>query len=125
MGIHESQSLLWERMVALGLPFAKYVSGKVCGAGCWGGPMRVTTCLLGLFGFPPGHSPSPTTTSNASHSPKTQIRKHFPTFPERPAEDFYAAVNTVKDPSFIRVESDEVGVHDDCVWGAFWVEGRR
>lgn len=29
MGIHESQSLLWERMVALGEPFCKYMSGKV------------------------------------------------------------------------------------------------
>ena len=25
MGVHESQSLLWERMVALSLPFAKYL----------------------------------------------------------------------------------------------------
>jgi Zn-dependent M32 family carboxypeptidase len=29
MGIHESQSLLWERMVALGLPFCNYINGKV------------------------------------------------------------------------------------------------
>jgi len=26
MGVHESQSLLWERMVALSLPFAKYLT---------------------------------------------------------------------------------------------------
>jgi hypothetical protein len=31
MGVHESQSLLWERMVALGLPFSQYISGKVGG----------------------------------------------------------------------------------------------
>lgn len=69
MGIHESQSLLWERMVALGLPFAKYVTGK--------------------------------------------IRKHFPSFPDRDPSDLYSAVNVIKDPSFIRVESDEVtyGMH--------------
>ena len=29
MGIHESQSLLWERMVALSAPFAQYIMGKV------------------------------------------------------------------------------------------------
>lgn len=29
MGIHESQSLLWERMVALSPPFSKYIVGKV------------------------------------------------------------------------------------------------
>ncbi|GAX80590.1 hypothetical protein CEUSTIGMA_g8027.t1 [Chlamydomonas eustigma] len=29
MGIHESQSLLWERMVALSLPFAKYLKPKL------------------------------------------------------------------------------------------------
>lgn len=69
MGIHESQSLLWERMVALGLPFCKYMSGKV--------------------------------------------RKHFPSFPERPASDLFSAINVIKDPSFIRVEADEVtyGMH--------------
>lgn len=29
MGIHESQSLLWERMVALSQPFAEYITAKV------------------------------------------------------------------------------------------------
>jgi hypothetical protein len=29
MGVHESQSLLWERMVALGLPFARYVLARI------------------------------------------------------------------------------------------------
>ncbi|KAI8464429.1 MAG: putative carboxypeptidase [Monoraphidium minutum] len=69
MGIHESQSLLWERMVALGQPFCHYMAGKV--------------------------------------------HKHFPSFPERPPADLYAAINTIKDPSLIRVESDEVtyGMH--------------
>ena len=33
MGVHESQSLLWERMVALSPAFAGYVLGKVCGRG--------------------------------------------------------------------------------------------
>ncbi|KIZ02696.1 carboxypeptidase Taq [Monoraphidium neglectum] len=70
MGIHESQSLFWERMVALGLPFCKYMTAG-------------------------------------------KIRKHFPAFPERPASDLYAAINVIKDPSFIRVEADEVtyGMH--------------
>jgi hypothetical protein len=36
MGIHESQSLLWERMVALGPPFCKYMTGKArLGGGEW------------------------------------------------------------------------------------------
>ena len=29
MGVHESQSLLWERMVALGRPFARYLAPKL------------------------------------------------------------------------------------------------
>jgi Zn-dependent M32 family carboxypeptidase len=29
MGVHESQSLLWERMVALGRPFAEYLLPKL------------------------------------------------------------------------------------------------
>ena len=29
MGVHESQSLLWERMVALSLPFAHYLLPKI------------------------------------------------------------------------------------------------
>ncbi|GBF90989.1 hypothetical protein Rsub_03844 [Raphidocelis subcapitata] len=69
MGVHESQSLLWERMVALSPPFAQYISGK--------------------------------------------IRKHFPSFPERPPGQLHAAINTIKEPSLIRVEADEVtyGLH--------------
>lgn len=40
----------------------------------------------------------------------TQVRKHFPSFPERSPSDLFAAINVIKDPSFIRVESDEVRV---------------
>ena len=36
------------------------------------------------------------------------MRKHFPSFPQRNAEELYAAINVIKDPSLIRVESDEV-----------------
>jgi len=64
MGVHESQSLLWERMVGLSGPFMKYLLPK--------------------------------------------IRAHFPEFPDRSPEDLYAAVNVMKHPSYIRVESDEV-----------------
>ncbi len=32
MGVHESQSLLWERMVALGRPFARYLAPKLAAA---------------------------------------------------------------------------------------------
>ncbi|KAI7846262.1 hypothetical protein COHA_000242 [Chlorella ohadii] len=65
MGVHESQSLLWERMVGLSRPFAAY--------------------LLPL------------------------MREHFPQLPtEQSPEDLYAALNIIKDPSMIRVESDEV-----------------
>lgn len=34
MGVHESQSLLWERMVALSKPFAKYLLPKLKVCGC-------------------------------------------------------------------------------------------
>ncbi|GAB4814416.1 hypothetical protein N2152v2_001462 [Parachlorella kessleri] len=65
MGVHESQSLLWERMVGLSKPFAAY--------------------LL------------------------PQIREAFPEVPaDKSPEDLYAAMNIIKDPSFIRVEADEV-----------------
>lgn len=64
MGMHESQSLLWERMVALGLPFQKYLLPK--------------------------------------------IHKYFPDFPPCTPEKLYEAQNTIKDPSLIRVEADEV-----------------
>ena len=66
MGVHESQSLLWERMVALGLPFQSYLLPK-------------------LRAFFPEQVPADAT-------------------PER----LYGAVNLVKFPSLIRVESDEV-----------------
>ena len=29
MGVHESQSLLWERMIALGRPFSRYLAPKL------------------------------------------------------------------------------------------------
>lgn len=32
MGVHESQSLLWERMVALSLPFSRYLAPKLTAA---------------------------------------------------------------------------------------------
>lgn len=65
MAIHESQSLLWERMVALSLPFAEYLLPK--------------------------------------------LRAAFPQFPaDRSAKDLYEAINVIRDPSFIRVEADEV-----------------
>lgn len=64
MGIHESQSLLWERMVALSEPFSTYLYPK--------------------------------------------IKQHFPQFPDKDARALYEAQNVMKDPSFIRVESDEL-----------------
>eukprot|EP00879_Flechtneria_rotunda_P004762 GHRR01005032.1.p1 GENE.GHRR01005032.1~~GHRR01005032.1.p1 ORF type:complete len:544 (+),score=181.25 GHRR01005032.1:157-1788(+) len=64
MGIHESQSLFWERMIGLSQPFAEWLLPR--------------------------------------------IRQHFPQFPERSAADLYEAVNVIKSPSLIRVESDEV-----------------
>jgi hypothetical protein len=36
------------------------------------------------------------------------VSKHFPDFPQRSAQDFYAAENVIKSPSLIRVEADEV-----------------
>ena len=70
MGIHESQSLLWERMIALGKPFQHYLLPR--------------------------------------------IRQHFPSFPaEATPELLYEAQNTLRDPSLIRVEADELtyGLH--------------
>ncbi len=65
MAIHESQSLLWERMVALSEPFCEYLLPKLHAA--------------------------------------------FPTFPnDKTARDLYEAINVIKDPSLVRVESDEV-----------------
>lgn len=32
MGVHESQSLLWERMVALSLPFSRYLAPRLAAA---------------------------------------------------------------------------------------------
>ncbi|KAL4523019.1 hypothetical protein Ndes2526B_g07832 [Nannochloris sp. 'desiccata'] len=66
MAIHESQSLLWERMVALSEPFCEYLLPKLHAA--------------------------------------------FPTeFPKnKTAKDLYEAINVIKDPSLVRVESDEV-----------------
>ncbi|PNW70823.1 hypothetical protein CHLRE_17g734900v5 [Chlamydomonas reinhardtii] len=65
MGVHESQSLLWERMVGLSKPFAAY--------------------LLPL------------------------LKERFPaTFGSATPQQLYEAENTIREPSLIRVESDEV-----------------
>jgi len=65
MGIHESQSLLWERMVGLSKPFQRYLLPK--------------------------------------------LQAIFPDkFSDRTPEDLYLAMNCIKDPSIIRLESDEV-----------------
>ena len=47
MGVHESQSLLWERMVALSLPFSKYLAPKLAAAFPQLGDLQVCTidCL--------------------------------------------------------------------------------
>jgi carboxypeptidase Taq len=65
MAVHESQSLLWERMVALSPPFCAFLLPK--------------------------------------------LRAAFPSFGEsKSAADLFAAVNAVKESSFVRVEADEV-----------------
>lgn len=65
MGVHESQSLLWERMVALSRPFQSYLLPKV--------------------------------------------QEFFPDFPEvATSEKLYEAQNTIREPSLIRVEADEL-----------------
>ncbi|GFR49967.1 hypothetical protein Agub_g12106, partial [Astrephomene gubernaculifera] len=66
MGVHESQSLLWERMVGLGRPFATY--------------------LLPLL--------------------RERFPDRFP--PAVTPEQLYESQNTIREPSLIRVESDEV-----------------
>jgi carboxypeptidase Taq len=67
MGVHESQSLLWERMVALSKPFQEYLLPKLQSS------------------FPENNNLSKLT-----------------------AGELYSAMNTVKQPSKIRVEADEV-----------------
>lgn len=65
MGVHESQSLLWERMVCLRPSFSKYLLPK--------------------------------------------LKESFPHLPADVTPDqLYAALNVVRTPSLIRVESDEV-----------------
>lgn len=67
MGVHESQSLLWERMVALSRPFQSYLLPK--------------------------------------------LKEAFPdhqNIQAMSADALFAAINYVKEPSKIRVESDEV-----------------
>lgn len=65
MGVHESQSLLWERMVALSRPFQTYLLPK--------------------------------------------IQSFFTDFPfEATPAMLYEAQNTIREPSLIRVESDEL-----------------
>lgn len=66
MGIHESQSLLWERAVALQRPFQNYLLAKL------------KAVFPDKFGI------------------------------EATPEVLYGAMNKIKDPSMIRVESDEV-----------------
>lgn len=66
MGVHESQSLLWERMVCLSKPFQHYLLPKIQAA------------------FPDSG------------------------FSGKSPEELYKAINTIKDPSMIRVEADEV-----------------
>ena len=75
MGVHESQSLLWERMVALSLPFSRYLAPKLAAAfpqlgnlqvrpaACYHGPK---TALLAISLAAPNipavggkHSPEP------------------------------------------------------------------
>jgi len=65
MGVHESQSLLWERMVALSPPFATYLLPR--------------------------------------------LKEAFPgKFDKATPDMLFRAANVVQDPSYIRVESDEV-----------------
>lgn len=64
MGVHESQSLLWERMVGLSRPFQHYLLPK--------------------------------------------IKEYFPSFAASSPEALYLALNVVKEPSYIRVEADEL-----------------
>ena len=47
MGVHESQSLLWERMVALSLPFSKYLAPKLAAAFPQLGDLQV--CTIGCL----------------------------------------------------------------------------
>jgi len=67
MGVHESQSLLWERMVALSKPFQSYLLPKL----------------------------------KAAFQSHENIQKMS-------TDELYKAINFVKEPSKIRVESDEV-----------------
>jgi hypothetical protein len=60
-------------------------------------------------------APTASTAARSKRHPESappnppQIRKHFPSFPDRPPKDLHAAINTIKEPSLIRVEADEAG----------------
>lgn len=79
MGIHESQSLIWERSVALSRPFAVYLSNK-----------------LSSFGDQPGDGAEP------------GDREALRPLAALSAEDIYRGMNEVRRESFVRVEADEV-----------------
>ena len=95
MGVHESQSLLWERMVGLSRPFAAY--------------------LLPIMreAFPQvwcracNARPRPPTAHRAPLPPAApHARAQLPG--DKGPEDLYAALNIIKVPSMIRVEADEI-----------------
>jgi hypothetical protein len=112
MGVHESQSLLWERMVALSQPFCKYINGKVrarAARGRWPAARSDGGARQLQLRPPAPTAPAVPSLGRARRppTPSRQIHKHFPDFPKRSADELWGAINVIKDPSFIRVESDE------------------
>ncbi len=108
MGIHESQSLLWERMVGLSLPFCTYLLPKLREAFPGALPANkdaqdlytainkvicVWMCVFVVFG---GTGTQIRTHAHAQKYTQIHTCTPPPTLPQ------------VKEPSFIRVEADEV-----------------
>ena len=110
LGVHESQSLLWERMVALTPAFCKFLLPKIqadfpeFGKGktpeVRGTP---ATRMCALQAMTAHAHKSPAEGGGCGSKTLTRVADTLSL-----VQDLYAAINTMKDPSLIRVESDEV-----------------
>ena len=120
MGLHESQSLLWERMVALSKPFMPYLLPKILVSYPPRAPPRflagsqlftASCCEKPVF----CHClPCPLGVSTPVLSPNPAMPAvHQESIPSLTGDDasedlLYIKLNEIMEPSLIRVESDEV-----------------
>ena len=100
MGIHESQSLLWERMVWMYYILTNtYYNIFII--------MDSLYAIIVLIQFTYYMSKVGLSKSFQTYLlPK--IKEFFPAFPDVSSEKLYSALNCIQEPSLIRVESDEL-----------------